>query len=87
MEQPNSKRTKQISTKREQVEAKKQDISGDSGCNGKPVGRGGSGRGQGRKPMGAEAATVVTVRLTTIQKQKLKELGGSDWLRKALIGG
>ena len=84
MGQPDSKRTKQTSTKRGQVETQKQDLSGDSGRDGKPVGRGGAGRGQGRKPMGAEAATVVTLRLTPTQKQKLKALGGASWARNAI---
>lgn len=47
--------------------------------------RGGPGRGQGRKPLQEGVETVpVTVRMTTIQKDKLQRLGGSPWLRERI---
>ena len=50
-----------------------------------PKKRGGSGRGQGRKPIKSGEATVpVTVRMVSSQKEKLQRLGGSPWVRKKI---
>ena len=44
--------------------------------------RGGSGRGQGRKPLAIGEATIpVTIRMTKTQAEQLKLLGGPKWLR------
>lgn len=44
--------------------------------------RGGSGRGQGRKPLDPTSDTVgVTVKMTTKQRDKLTRLGGPKWIR------
>lgn len=48
------------------------------------TGRGGSGRGQGRKPLdplGGESK-MVTLRMTQEQARRLRELGGADWVRR-----
>lgn len=46
--------------------------------------RGGSGRGQGRKPLPEDERTeVTTVRLTPARKAKLRRLG-AGWLSKAI---
>lgn len=43
---------------------------------------GGAGRGQGRKPLAPGEDTVpVTIRMTGEQKEKLKRLGGAQWVR------
>lgn len=81
MGQPDSKRTKQATAERRQVETAKQNLSGHSRGNGVPVGRGGPNRGQGRKPLGTEATTSVTLRMTLGQRDKLKALGGAAWVR------
>jgi hypothetical protein len=48
----------------------------------KLTGRGGSGRGQGRKPLKAGVATVpVTIKMTEDQREKLARLGGAAWVR------
>ena len=45
-------------------------------------GRGGPGRGQGRKPLDPDGATVsVTIRMTAAQREKLAALGGAEWVR------
>jgi len=44
--------------------------------------RGGAGRGQGRKPLNENAATVgVSIKMTTEQREKLVRLGGPQWVR------
>jgi hypothetical protein len=44
--------------------------------------RGGPGRGQGRKRLDPAADTVgVTIKMTTLQKEKLQRLGGPKWVR------
>lgn len=46
---------------------------------------GGADRGQGRKPLDPDDATVVvTVRLTLAQKAKLATLGGAAWVRERI---
>ena len=47
-----------------------------------PKGRGGSGRGQGRKPLKeGETSVIVPIRMTAGQKEKLAKLGGPQWIR------
>lgn len=47
--------------------------------------RGGSGRGQGRKPIKAGQNTVtVSLRLTVAQRAKLEAIGGAAWVRDRL---
>lgn len=47
--------------------------------------RGGAGRGQGRKPLPAADRTVpVTLRMTELQRDKLKTLGGAPWVREKI---
>lgn len=42
-------------------------------------------RGQGRKPLQEGVQTVtVGVRMLPEQKEKLKQLGGNEWLRKKI---
>ena len=44
--------------------------------------RGGSGRGQGRKPVKQGEETVtVSLRMTPEQREKLSRLGGAEWVR------
>jgi hypothetical protein len=44
--------------------------------------RGGSGRGQGRKPVKQGEPTVtVSLRMTASQREKLARLGGALWVR------
>jgi len=44
--------------------------------------RGGTGRGQGRKPLKEGQETVtLSIRLTVAQREKLERLGGAAWLR------
>ncbi len=43
---------------------------------------GGSGRGQGRKPLDTSSPTVtVTLKMTDNQRGKLARLGGAPWVR------
>lgn len=49
----------------------------------KPKGRGGAGRGQGRKPISDEWVRFEA-RLTPMQSERLKALGGPAWLRAQL---
>ncbi len=47
--------------------------------------RGGTGRGQGRKPLKfGEKSVTVSVRTTESQKNKLDALGGGKWIRAKL---
>jgi hypothetical protein len=47
--------------------------------------RGGSGRGQGRKPIKEGQDTVtVSLRLTVSQRDKLALLGGAEWVRQRI---
>ena len=47
--------------------------------------RGGSGRGQGRKPIKEGQNTVtVSLRLTVGQRDKLALLGGAEWVRQRI---
>jgi len=49
------------------------------------IGRGGAGRGQGRKPLqGDEAMVGITVKVSTAQREKLKQLGGAPWVREKI---
>jgi len=51
----------------------------------KPKGRGGAGRGQGRKAKdGAHDLVQVGIRVTQAQKDKLRNLGGSVWVRRKI---
>lgn len=44
--------------------------------------RGGAGRNQGRKPLDEGSPTVVaSVKMSAAQRDKLKRLGGSVWVR------
>ena len=44
--------------------------------------RGGSGRGQGRKPVKQGEETVtISLRMTPEQRAKLARLGGAEWVR------
>lgn len=44
--------------------------------------RGGSGRGQGRKPVKQGEETVtVSLRMTPEQRAKLARIGGAEWVR------
>jgi hypothetical protein len=44
--------------------------------------RGGSGRGQGRKPVKQGEETVtLSLRVTVEQREKLERLGGAAWVR------
>lgn len=46
---------------------------------------GGERRGSGRAPLSAEYDTVgVCVRMTTLQRWKLSQLGGAAWIRAQL---
>jgi hypothetical protein len=50
--------------------------------------RGGSGRGQGRKPIKSGEKTVtVSVRMTQQQRIKLNLLGGAKWIREKIDQG
>ena len=47
--------------------------------------RGGPGRGQGRKPLAPGQQTVmVAIRMTAEQRDKLKRIGGSKWVRSKI---
>lgn len=47
-----------------------------------PIGRGGAGRGQGRKPLPeGEAMVPVTLKMRPAQRDKLQRLGGATWVR------
>ena len=47
--------------------------------------RGGPGRGQGRKPLDSGQPTVrVNLTMTTEQRDRLKTLGGSAWIRRMI---
>lgn len=47
--------------------------------------RGGSGRGQGRKPVRQGEETVtISLRVTVAQREKLARLGGAEWVRKKI---
>lgn len=47
--------------------------------------RGGSGRGQGRKPLKAGEETVtLSLRVTVEQRDKLTRLGGAKWVRSKI---
>ena len=47
--------------------------------------RGGPGRGQGRKPLVAGQDTVrINLTMTAEQRDKLKTLGGSAWIRRMI---
>lgn len=47
--------------------------------------RGGAGRGQGRKPLvEGEAMVPVTVKVLPTQREKLKRLGGGQWVREKI---
>lgn len=48
------------------------------------VQRGGAGRGQGRKPSGTPASKTYTMRLTPAHADKLRTLGGTDWIREQI---
>jgi len=46
---------------------------------------GGAGRGQGRKPLSPDLQSViVSIRMTTAQRDKLADLGGSAWVRRRI---
>ncbi len=50
--------------------------------------RGGSGRGQGRKPVKQGEETVtISLRMTTAQREKLARLGGAEWVQSNLLKG
>ena len=47
--------------------------------------RGGPGRGQGRKPLSPDSATIgVTIKMTEGQRSKLSRLGGPRWVRSRI---
>ena len=47
--------------------------------------RGGSGRGQGRKPVKQGEETVtLSLRMTPDQRVKLARLGGAEWVRQKI---
>jgi len=47
--------------------------------------RGGAREGSGRKPLSEGEATVpVVTRMTEAQRDKLKRLGGAQWVRKKI---
>lgn len=47
--------------------------------------RGGTGRGQGRKPIKQGEDTVtISLRVTIAQRDKLALLGGAGWVRKRI---
>ncbi len=47
--------------------------------------RGGSGRGQGRKPIKhGEETVTVSLRMTVSQRAKLRRLGGGCWAREKI---
>lgn len=47
--------------------------------------RGGAGRGQGRKPLDpAQRRHSTSIALTQEQKEKLKRLGGAEWVRRKI---
>lgn len=47
--------------------------------------RGGAGRGQGRKPLiDGETMVPVTVKVLPGQREKLKRLGGGQWVREKI---
>ena len=50
---------------------------------GKPAGRGGAGRGQGRKKL-PEQAAFVGIRMSEAQKAKMHRLGGAQWVREKI---
>jgi hypothetical protein len=43
--------------------------------------KGGTRPGAGRKPIGDEAMVPVTVKMLPVQRDKLRRLGGSEWVR------
>lgn len=46
---------------------------------------GGPDRGQGRKPLDPQSATVsFPVKMSIEQREKLKRLGGATWVRKKI---
>ena len=46
---------------------------------------GGSGRGQGRKPLSEGEQTVMfALRMTAAQREKLTLLGGAEWVRSKI---
>lgn len=48
-----------------------------------PKKRGGPNRGQGRKPLAKDGQTVrINLTMTAEQRDKLKQLGGSAWIRQ-----
>ena len=47
--------------------------------------RGGPNRGQGRKPLAGDGQTVrINITMTAEQRDKLKKLGGSAWVRQRI---
>ena len=50
---------------------------------GKPTGRGGAGRSQGRKKR-PEQAAFVGIRMSEAQKAKMHRLGGAQWVREKI---
>lgn len=50
-----------------------------------PKKRGGPNRGQGRKPLATDGQTVrINITMTAEQRDKLKKLGGSAWVRQRI---
>ena len=50
-----------------------------------PKKRGGPNRGQGRKPLAMDGQTVrINITMTEAQRDKLKKLGGSAWVRQRI---
>ena len=84
MEQPNSKRPKQVSTKPGQVENKKRNLPGHSSSDGAAVGRGGQRIGAGRPKATARPMPVSWRPDTQAQRDKWIELGGSYWVKRLL---
>jgi hypothetical protein len=53
--------------------------------NTKLTGKGGAGRGQGRKPLvDGKPMVPVTVKMLPDQRDKLKRLGGGQWVREKI---
>ena len=84
MEQPDIKRPKQITTKPEQVEDKKRDLSGHSSGDGAAVGRGGKRIGAGRPKTTARPLPISWRPDTQAQRNMWLELGGARWVKRLI---
>ena len=84
MGQPDSKRPKQTTSKRGQVEDQKRDLSGHSAGDSATVGRGGKRAGAGRPKVADRPMPVSWRPDTQAQRDKWLELGGARWVKRLL---